>query len=244
MLLTEIKLSKAELDTLPEAEQVFFVQIMHFLNELNILQKCVIVSNNRLEDSLSRIEKRSQIAQAQFFIRILAGKLYEGWEMIKENFFKTGISKKYESLLSKKGKENLSELKNYFNNKSNTIRLIRKKFAFHYDREMVKEQIKKIPKAEKLEIYMSENSANCLFSIGDIVINWAILNSIDSSNPEKAMKILIGEVAIKVSRLFQGFCHDYITIVAKQLKLDFNDVKIDDPKSIYEIELPYFITRS
>jgi hypothetical protein len=243
MLLTEIKLFKSELDTLPEAEQIFFVQIMHFLNEINILQKCVIMSNNRL-DSLTWIEKRSQIAQAQFFIRILAGKLNEGWEMIKENFFKTGISKRYESLLSKKGKENLYELKNYFNKKSNNIRLIRRKFSFHYDREMVKEQIKKIPKAEKLEIYMSEDSANCLFSLGDIVINWAILNSIDSSNPEKAMKILIGEVAIKVSRLFQDFCHDYITIVAKQLKLDFIEVEIDDPKSIYEIELPYFITSS
>jgi hypothetical protein len=99
MELSKINIPKSKLDTIDEIEQVFFIQLMHFLNELNVLQKCVIVSSNKLE-SLTTIEKRGQISQAHFFIRTLAGKLYEGWKMIKKDFLKTQLSEKYENLLS------------------------------------------------------------------------------------------------------------------------------------------------
>ena len=159
------------MDTLDEIEQVFFIQLMHFLNELIVLQKCVIVSSNKLE-SLKPIEKRGQISQAQFFIRTLAGKLYEGWEMIRKDFFKTQLSREYESLLSQKGKESLSELKIYFKDKNNLVHLIRDKFAFHYDKEKIKEQTDKIPQEALLEVYTSEQPANCLYSLSDTIINW------------------------------------------------------------------------
>jgi len=149
MKLSKKNIPKSKLDTLDEIEQVFFIQLMHFLNELNVLQKCVIVSSNKLE-SLKTIEKRGQISQAQFFIRILAGKLNEGWEMIRKDFFKTQLSREYENLLSQKGKESLSELKVYFKDKNNLVRLIRDKFAFHYDKEKIKEEIDKIPQEEPL----------------------------------------------------------------------------------------------
>ncbi|GAI85010.1 unnamed protein product [marine sediment metagenome] len=104
MKLLKINIPKSKLETIPEIEQVFFIQLTHFLNELNTLQKCVIVSNNKLT-SLTSIEKRSQISQAHFFIRTLAGKLYEGWKMIRKDFLETQLSREYENLLSQKGKE-------------------------------------------------------------------------------------------------------------------------------------------
>ena len=90
MKLSKVNISKSKLDTIPEIEKVFFVQLMQFINELNILQKCVIISSNEL-DSLNTIEKRGQISQAQFFIRTLAGKLSEGWKMINKNYIDTQL---------------------------------------------------------------------------------------------------------------------------------------------------------
>ena len=242
MKLLKINIPKSKLDTIPEIEQVFFIQLMQFLNELNILQKCAIVSSNKLA-SLTTIEKRGQISQAHFFIRILAGKLYEGWKIIRKNFIKTQLSKKYENLLSQKGKESLLELKGYFNDRNNKVRLIRNKFAFHYDKEKIKEEIDKIPQEEFLEMYISEYRVNCLYSISDIIVNWSILNSLDSSNLQQAMEILIGDIAIKVSGWFREFCGDCVRIIGEKLELDYTGVEIPEPPSIDEVELPYFVKR-
>ena len=243
MKLSKINIPKSKLDTISEVEQVFFIQLTHFLNELNILQKCVIVSSNKLE-SLNTIEKRGQISQAHFFIRILAGILNEGWEMIRKDFFKTQLSREYENLLSQKGKESLSELKGYFNDRDNKVRLIRSKFAFHYDKEKIKEEIDKIPQEELLEMYISEHRVNCLYSISDTVVNWSILNSLDSSNSQQAMEILIGDIVIKVSGWFREFCDDCVCIIVEKLELDYTEVEIPEPPLIDEVKLPCFVKRA
>ena len=243
MKLLKITIPKSKLDTIPEIEQVFFIQLMQFLNELNILQKCTIVSSNELA-SLTTIEKRSQISQAQFFIRTLAGKLYEGWKMIGKNFLKTQLSSEYENLLSQKGKESLSELIVYFNDENNLVRLIRNKFAFHYDKEKIKEEIDKIPQEELLEMYISEHRGNCLYSISDTIVNWSILNSIDSSNSQQSMDILIGDIAIKVSGWFREFCSDCVYVIVKKLELSSTEIKIPEPPSIDDVKLPYFVKRA
>lgn len=243
MKLSKINIPKSKLDTIPEKEKVFFIQLMHFLNELNILQKCAIVSSNKLA-SLTTIEKRSQISQAHFFIRTLAGKLNEGWKMISKNFVETQLSREYENLLSQKGKEGLSELIGYFNDENNKVRLIRNKFAFHYDKEKIKEEIDKIPQEELLEMYISEHRVNCLYSISDTVVNWSILDSIDSSNSQRAMEILIGDIAIKVSGWFREFCGDCVCIIVKKLELNSTEVEIPEPPSIDDVKLPYFVKRA
>jgi hypothetical protein len=245
MKLHKINIPKSKLDTIPKIEQVFFIQLMFFLNEINILQKCVIFSSNKLK-SLTTIERRGQISQAHFFIRTLVGKLQEGWKLLEKNFIDKQLSKRYENLLSQKSKESLSELIEYFNDEDNLVRLIRNKFAFHYDKEKIKEEVDKIPQEELLEIYIPENEhhANCLYSLSDTIINWAILNSIDSSNPQRAMDRLIGEIALKVSRLFQEFCGDCICIIAKELELSSSEIEIPQPPSIDDVKLPYFVKRA
>jgi predicted CopG family antitoxin len=243
MKLLKINIPKSKLGTIPEIEQVFFIQLTHFLNELNTLQKCVIVSNNKLT-SLTSIEKRGQISQAHFFIRTLAGKLYEGWKMIRKDFLETQLSREYENLLSQKGKESLSELIGYFNDKNNKVRLIRNKFAFHYDKEKIKEEINKIPQEELLEMYISKHRGNCLYSISDTIVNWSILNSINSSNSQQAMDILIGDIAIKVSGWFREFCGDCVCIIVKKLGVNSTEVEIPEPPLLDDIKLPYFIKRA
>lgn len=242
MKLLKVDIPKSKLDTISKNEQVFFIQLTHFLNELNILQKCVIISSNELT-SLTTVERRGQVSQAHFFIRTLAGKLNEGWEMINNDFFKTQLSKRYEKLLSQTGKDSLSKLKRYFR-RDNRVNLIRKKFAFHYDKEKIKEEVDKIPQREVLEMFISEHRGNCLYSLSDIIVNWAILNSIDSSNPQRAMDILIDEVAIKVSGWFQEFGGDCVRIIGEKLELDYTEVEIPEPPLIDDVKLPYFVKKA
>jgi len=242
MKLLRFNIPKSKLDAIPENEQVFFIQLTHFLNELNILQKCVIISSNGMA-SLNTVERRGQVSQAQFFIRTLAGKLNEGWKMLKKDFFNTHLSKKYEKVLSQVGKDSLSELKRYFSRKNN-INLIRKKFAFHYDTEKIKEEIGKIPQSEALEMFISEHRGNCLYSLSDVIANWAILHCIDPSNPQRAMEILIDEVAMKVSGWFQEFGGNCISIVVEKLGLDYTEIEVSEPPLIDDVRLPYFVKKT
>jgi hypothetical protein len=243
MKLLRVDIPKSKLDTIPENEQVFFIQLTHFLNELNILQKCVIISSNGIT-SLNTAERKGQVSQAQFFIRTLAGKLNEGWEMLRKGFFSTQLSKKYEKVLSQAGEDSLSELKRYFSGKNN-VNLIRKSFAFHYDTGKIKEEMDKIPQSEVLEMFISEHRGNCLYSFSDIMVNWAILNSIDPSNPQRAMEILIDEVAIKVSGWFQEFGGDCIGIIVEKYGLlDYTEVEIPEPPLIDDVRLPYFVKKT
>jgi len=139
-----------------------------------------------------------EVSQALFFVRMLAGKLNEGWVMLERAFFNTCLSKKYEKILSQSGKDGLSDLKRYFNGENNA-NLIRKKFAFHYDTDKIREELDKMLESEILEMFISEHRGNCLYSLSDAVVNWGLLNCIDPSNPRRAMEILIDEVAVKVS---------------------------------------------
>ena len=164
--------------------------------------------------------------------------------MIGKNFFETQLSSEYENLLSQKGKESLSELIGYFNDGNNKVRLIRNKFAFHYDKEKIEEEIDKIPQEKLLEMHISKHRVNCLYSISDTIVNWSILNSINSSNSQQAMDILIGDIAIKVSRWFREFCGDCVCIIAKKLELNSTEVEIPEPPSIDDVKLPYFVKRA
>jgi len=242
MKLLRFNIPKSKLDAIPEDEQVFFIQLTHLLNELNILQKCVIISSTGMT-SLNAVKRRGQVSQAQFFIRMLAGKLNEGWEMLKKDFFDTQLSRRYEKVLSRAGKDSLSQFKRYFTRKNN-INLIRKKFAFHYDTEKIKEGIGKIPQSEALEMFISEHRGNCLYSLSDVIANWAILHSIDPSNPQRAMEILIDEVAIKVSRWFQEFGGNCISIIVEKLGLDYTEIEVSETPLIDDVRLPYFVEKT
>ncbi len=241
MNLSKVNILKSKLDTLAKDEKLFFIQLTHLLNELSILQKCVIFSSNGIE-LLSTVERRGQVSQALFFIRMLAGKLNEGWEMLKKDFFGKKLSEKYERELSEKSKS-ISELKRYFS-RANNINLIRNSFAFHYDAGKIEEVIDRIPHDEVLEMFISEHSGNCLYSFSDVTVIQAILNSVDPSDPTRAMDLLIDEVAIKVSGWFQEFGANCVYIIGKKLEIDCIEVEIPEPSVIGEIKIPYFVKKS
>ena len=194
--------------------------------------------------SLNTAERKGQVAQALFFIRTLAGKLNEGWEMLQRNFFNTGLAEEYGKKLSPTAKHSLTELERYFCRKENYIKLIRNKFAFHYDTGKIRKQISATQQREPLEMYVSEYRGSCLYYVGDIIVNWAILNSISPSNPQRAMALLIDEIAIKVPGWFQEFGGDCISIIGNNLGLENIVVEAPAAPLIDEVRLPYFVRKA
>jgi len=92
MELNKIRISREKLDSIPRTERIFFIQVGQVLNELNTLQKVVFVAAKHTEDTL---ERRGRHLQALLFSRMLAGKLWEAWELLGKDFFQAKLSKEY-----------------------------------------------------------------------------------------------------------------------------------------------------
>lgn len=241
MKLVKANFSKAELDALPDDDQIFFVQLAHLLDELSLLTKCLIFSSNAVEKRQG-VRLTALRAQSLFFVRTIAGKAWEGWQMLQESYFSTSLRQKYDDLLPSDAKESLDRLAKYFG-RPNLINQIRNKYAFHYDREKVRKELQRIDQDEVLSMVISEHQSNNLFSFSDTVVTSSLLHSIDPNSPQSAMQRLIDEIVCEVCKWFQDFGYHFVRVILDTLRFRKEDVNIDDVCVLHEVELPHFVRK-
>ena len=136
MRLLQVEITKAQLDKLPKEDRIFFVQLTHFLDELALLHKCLIATAQTISSAASA-EKTAQRVQSMFFVRMLAGKLNEGWKMLKNSYARIRpknrrghplpnelIHEKYYNCLPDEIKDILSKLVEYFSQECNLVYMI------------------------------------------------------------------------------------------------------------------------
>lgn len=173
----------------------------------------------------------------------LSSKLFEAWNMIKNDFFSSGISRQYDPLLSDDAKESLEEIKRYFAT-DNIIKKMRNKFVSHLDSDEINNSFDTTPADEVFELYFSETYANCFFYITNIMISYNILNTIDESNHTKALETLFDEVLTN-TKLLQRFLGTCVQLVEKKYLSNSKreEITITDGPSIDEISVPWFVER-
>jgi hypothetical protein len=240
MKLFRVKVAKEELTKLSEEEQVYLFQLSHFLNELSMLQKCVFISANNI-DGLNEVEKQGQISSTLFFIRLLAGKLFEAWRRLGNS----KIHKGFEGQLSPSCKDSLRKIRDYFNQKDNLVCVIRNKFAFHYDKEEIEDELRNIKHDEPLEMFLptEEEAGICLYAFSDLISHRAMLGHTHASDIGESVKKLFDEIVRDVSKWFLDFGGEYMLILVKKMDIDHSKIELPDPPSIRDLRLPYFIKR-
>lgn len=77
-----------DLAEMPEAERVFVVVLGNISNEINVLQKLIMMAHD-LEDDPEPAEIQGRTAQTMCLLRVLAGKLYEAYRTISERYLNT-----------------------------------------------------------------------------------------------------------------------------------------------------------
>ena len=247
MKLAKINYSKAELLSIPKKDLEFFIQLMNFFNEANILRKLMVISgNSREEASKNEVIARSLSSQGLFFMRIQAGKLYEGWNMLNTHFFNNKtFSQEYNEKGSSQSKKSLSKLKESFG-RGNLLKKIRNIYAFHYSKESSNNMIKQIenaPDSEMFELYFSEEYGNCFLSLANDLLNSSILEDIEPGNWRKAMNDFFQEI-MDTTKYFLDFLQDCIRVIfEKYLQNEYEEIEIPEPLSITDIKLPFFVKR-
>ena len=241
MQLMKIEISKSKIISARKEETIFFIQIGNLLSDLIMLQKLTIFSTNDI--ATNEITRSAQNLQTLSLLRLQAGKLHEGWELLQKNFFGTGLSKDYEKHLTESEKQSLDNLKRYFGSKTNLISLVRNKFSFHYhtSSDEILNLIEDAPASEVFEIYFSDLFGNCVFSMSNVLLMLSILKNTGLYSREEAMKKFLSDVT-KVTGWFSNFLGRYLLVFTeKHLGLKSQTVEIPEPSPISKITLPFFV---
>lgn len=233
--------SKVELESLTKSELNFLIQACAMLNEINILHKITLFSNKDVKTDAGR---RAQNSQSLFLLIILAGKLWEGWELVEKAYFGTKLSKTYHNLLPQETIDRLNDLKSYFGKSDNLIKKVRNKIAFHYDSPEILDQFYKAPKNEIFEIYLSKSQGNCFYFLPYVLLLNAILEWTSISDPLKATDTFFSDV-LTIARWFIDFLNlCVVTIAKKNIAWKWEEIDIPDPVGIDEVVLPYFVAEA
>ncbi len=240
--LISIRVTKEQFDRIPEEEKLLFVKSSLFADEINILLKLITFSNKNYKDN---IYLAAQNNQTLFLIKLLAGKLREGWDMLDTDFWRSKLSLEYDKYLKPEGKDKLDRLKRYFQDRSdkNPISLIRKKYAFHYDSEYIREQLKNVSVDESLEIYLGKHPYDTFFCLSHLIINHSIFEKVAKGDPWKALNIIFKDI-IDVAMLFIHVIFEILTIIRKKYPDVFTEAareRLDEVANVNDIFIPYFI---
>jgi hypothetical protein len=240
---TIVSIPKAKLDGIPEIEQAFYIHIGHLRNEIWVLVKMLGWSFN--SHAGNPVVINVNVSLSLIIERLIAGKLCEGWELLRKAYIDTNIKLSIEGKLSDETREAFRKLDEYFSRRKNIIDRIRNRFAFHYDPQKIKEQLSSIEETDKLEVYVAEKSSNMFYLMSETIANSAMLNTVQSGDYEAAAKRLAKEI-VDVSLQFITFCDGCLKYMREtylgnsQEELDIERVEIPDPPSHNEIQLSFF----
>lgn len=206
------KLNKAKLLQIAEAERKLFVTIAHLQNEIRFSLYGVVWSHDF--SSSDDIVVQGQISLNFFYLRILAGKLHEGWQLLQKHYFTNKIlSTDFNDNGSKEAIKLLKELGKYFG-KTNAITEIRNNLSFHYSPNDLARQLENLPEA--LEIYIAkENDANTLYYFAEALANRGVLDKLDYEDNLNPFEAIYSELST-IAKKFNKFNMLYMKYIIKK----------------------------
>ncbi|MDD5467982.1 MAG: hypothetical protein PHS96_09250 [Anaerolineales bacterium] len=190
MKVIDVQLDQSKLLLLPEDERILYFSLGHATNEVNALAKLLYWVSNGL--ARNEAEQRGREALELLFIRLLAGKLYESWVLLKRKYFSTGLSKKYDSRLDDVAKEVFQKLRRYFSS-GNACNKIRNRFAFHYSPDELAVTLPTM--TDELHAYLQRDAApNNLFAFPEALLAQALLTLLKSLGDYQSLDKLVDEL--------------------------------------------------
>ena len=245
MKIHHLKLSRAQLDSIPADERRLLILIAHAANELSVLTKLFhFAAGTVTDDALPHFE-HAHNTQALVLGRILTGKIYEWWVLMQSAFFGTRLSQLYEPLFEPDPRMALDMLKRYFG-RDNIIGRIRNKFAFHYSPDQVDPGYTAVIDDDPLSMYLSKHNTNTLYDFAETVTGRAMLDLINPNDHEAAFGQLIDESSRAVSQIADVTGQIILLCFDRHLggniySLGAEVIDVEGAPESETISIPYFI---
>lgn len=237
----EIRISKKQLQSLPDAERVLVLQFGHVCNELSFLNKLLLIVS---DTSSQGLKKKAMAAQAMIVIRLYAGKVFEAWKMIERDYFRSQLSKSLDANLSSGGKSALEALKTYFG-RNNLLSSVRNDFSFHYWSEHLPEAMKAFDDSREFHLILGKTYANTLHAYSEDFVTVAMLQASGESEPQAAMDKVVGDLVFVGGKMIDFLGHGLAAVFENRLGKSWEDFeytvyKIEPDADIEKFKLPFF----
>ena len=238
-------ISKQALMDVPAKERDFFLLAGHFANEVIFLSKLLAITRVQASE---KILAKAELTQALFVQKTLAGKLYEGWQMIRKYYFGTAISKVYHELLEKDAQEAIKQVNRYFDDNRNFISKVRNSYSFHYSPAKIEPTLNEMEEGDELNMYIAEQHINSLYYVAESVINKTMLHELEPNDLQGSIDKLYQDI-VKVHGLLLTFINNFMKVAAGRqfVKTESNpvseEIEIDLP-SLENLRLPFFVNAS
>jgi hypothetical protein len=95
--ITEVSVSKESLESLTESEQSLFVAFGLANNELGFLIRLATIAGHQTQ--VGRMHDAFQFSQQMAILKLLAGKIFECWKLVRMRYFGPGLSRVYDKLI-------------------------------------------------------------------------------------------------------------------------------------------------
>ena len=241
MIIYLAKLSKAQLQNLSSAERSLLFILAHLSNEITALEKAVLWSGRYTPGNSAEIA--GQVTLMLMFLKLLAGKLNEGRNILQTHFFGQPLAREFFPFLSPESQEAAGKLKRYFGG-TNAIHTTRITDAFHYSPNKMDLQLSDVP--DEMEIYVpKEGSANNLYYFAEVLANRALLEEVGGNKETDVLHRLqmeIGEAAHWVhvisDDLIKVILGKYVDRIWESAAVE---VEIGDPPKFDDIRIPWFV---
>jgi hypothetical protein len=226
------------------SERSFFLLAGHIQNELNSLHKVFAwCLHSTPSVGSSEIEKLADGVQAQIYARLLAGKLLEAWATLGSAYFGAKISQRLESKLHPHSQEALKKIKAYFS-RPNTIYRVRNSFAFHYSSEEFDAHWSEPAEEPAFELVLGGTVGNNLALASELVVNTALLKSINPDDQAVALQVFFEEVQ-SLAENFTVFIEGVILAILEeasgaQLSDQGQDEEIVPRQRFEDVAIPHF----
>jgi hypothetical protein len=239
MKIRRLSLTINELAQLQDNERTFLLIAGHMQNEFVALHK-IFAWCISPEFSATAIESAVNGSQAFMVSKILAGKLFEGWQLMSKAYFSSKLSLTLAPLLHESTQHSLDGLKSYFSS-SNVLYTVRNSFSFHYSAEDIARRWNEAAREPNFDFFIGNDYGNTFHLASEIAANMAVLNAIEFNDKAVALKIFLEEVQ-KVAHLFNDFLSGVMLVILERCfgsnlsslgseeevlpGLNFNEVKI------------------
>jgi hypothetical protein len=172
-----------------EQKRVFFA-LGHLLNEVAAFQKLVLWSSDCSSEKKARLA--GQVTYTMMFLRLTAGKLWEGWRLLERCYFGSKLSLSYDQELSPKGLDALSQLKRYFG-RSNLVKHVRNGYAFHYSPERLEKVSGSV--SDSLDVFIDNGPrTNSLYYFAEVLANHSMLSDYFEEVDARAFREFVREI--------------------------------------------------
>lgn len=237
MKIHTIQVSKAELEKIPKMERAFYVHVGHIRHELMVLKKLLEISAH--ETSKSPVLQDVGLSQQFIISRLLAGKIWEGWQLMSKAYFATKLSLTIGQDLPEDTKEALANLKKYFGAKKNTIKRMRNEFAFHYDPLNVRAQMSRVEETDILKIYVADTT-DVFFQLSEIIVGSAMLEAVQPGDFVAAAEKFFKEV-MELSGQLVDFCDGCLHHMIKTyIGYQPDETELLELPKCEDLHLPFF----